>query len=53
MASIGARRLPAGQRVNIQQMARAATTAGVNLDVRAALSFTTLMVPAPQRAALA
>src|SRR5664279_4550275 len=53
VASIGARRLPAGQRHSAQQVANEVTTGGVNLDVRGARGLTTLTVPAPRRAALA
>jgi hypothetical protein len=53
LASMGASRLPAGQRVSIQQMASAATTGGGNLDVRGARGVTTLIVPALRSAALA
>jgi hypothetical protein len=52
VTSIGARRLPAGQRVSFQHVARAAITWELNLAVRGARGLSTLTVPAPRRAAL-
>ena len=51
VASIGARRLPAGVRVSIQQMVRQATTWEPNFGVRVARGRAILSVPARRMAA--
>ena len=53
VVSIGARRLPAGVRVNIQHVTRQAITRGPNFAARGDRGFTILIVPALRRAALA
>ena len=51
VANMGARRLPAGVRVSIQQMVRAATTWEPNFGVRVARGRAILSVPARRMAA--